>query len=178
MIVILSLVALVASGLACGPTTAQPQAPPATVTPYVPDTTTAEPTAEPTAETAADPTDTPEPTATNTPQPPPPPTNTPEPVSEGPLSFDKIEWVHAWEPLEGGDRRVYLKVIIRGGAPPFTISHGANVHGTTSEREYIVDRTWSTCNAAMIERITVESADGQSYWDEYYIPVDRQPWCD
>jgi hypothetical protein len=82
--------------------------------------------------------------------------------------------VYSWEKQEDGVR-VVLEVIIIGGAPPFTVSHGPNVHGTTTGRTYYLDFDWGCGN--MAQSITVESSDGQKAKKDYWIGTDQQPWC-
>jgi hypothetical protein len=115
------------------------------------------------------------PPPTDTPEPPPPPTSTPEPVSEGVLDFVEPRWVHGWEPREGGVK-VYVKITITGGAPPFTIRHDVPVHGETMDREYIIDFEWAGCGS-ITHSVTVESADGQSLKKDYWLAGSEHPWC-
>jgi outer membrane biosynthesis protein TonB len=188
------------------PTAPQPLIPPPTVTPYVPPTppppqeTPPPPTEAPPQETppseqpAATETVPPPPPADTVPPPPPPsapppataaPTNTPEPTAtptqqagEGPLDFDPPQYVCDWE-KKGDDKvEVVLCINIRGGTPPFTISHGPTVQGTTSDRAYSFGFEWGSCKSAMVQSITVESSDGQKVKRDYYIPVDNMPWCE
>jgi hypothetical protein len=212
-LVILALVALVASGLACGlPTPTAVTRP--TVTPYVPatarpqDAPTSEPATDvpevteppsptdevpsPTDEEAPPPpatdapptaTDTPLPTDTSVPPPSPPPTVPPtptatptQPATVETLDFEPPQYVHAWEP-KGSTNKVVLKVDIVGGVPPFTVSHGPTVQGTTPDRVFFIEFEWGSCKSAMVQSITVESSDGQKVKKDYYIPVDRMPWC-
>jgi len=175
----LALVALVAVTLACNlPTPAGDQEPPATVTPFVPsdgpgpDDATQPP---PPADTPEPPPPTNPPLPTNTPLPP-APTDTPQPVSEGPLDFEEPRWIHAWEPAGGGQNLVTVKITIIGGAPPFTVSHGPNVVGTTSDRVYFIEFERGGCTG-ITQSITVASADGQSIKKDYWISTDDQPWC-
>jgi hypothetical protein len=105
------------------------------------------------------------------------PTRTPTRIpSEGALDFEPPLEVYHWSKI-GDTVRVVLRVAITGGTPPFTISHGPTVHGQTKGREYFLDFEWSSCKSPMAQSITVESADGQRVKKDYYIPVDRQPWC-
>lgn len=184
-LVILALTVLVASALACNfeeRTTEGTQGPVPTVTPYLvvspqsletPQAPLDTPTEETPSGEPATPTDTP--TPTNTPRP--PATSTPTiPPSEGPLDFEEPRWVHAWEYMEDGGVLVKLKIIIHGGAPPFTISHGGEVIGTTMQREYIFEFVRHGC-AGIPQTILVQSADGQSKSKDYWIGVELQPWC-
>ena len=137
------------------------------------------PDPQPEATVTPEPTDAPTPTPTTKPVPQPTakPTSTPTPtqgVSEGPLDFEPPRWVYSWEKQEDGVR-VVLEVIIIGGAPPFTVSHGPNVHGTTTGRTYYLDFDWGCGN--MAQSITVESSDGQKVKKDYWIGTDQQPWC-
>ncbi|MBE9507596.1 MAG: hypothetical protein IMY86_06050 [Chloroflexi bacterium] len=188
----LAFVVLVASGLACSvprPTSA-PQAPPATVTPYIPVTTPPQETqpSPPTDTTpgATLPSEPPEataspepPAATNTP---PPPTNTPPPPvpttppSGGPLDFDPPTQLHSWESMPDGRKKVVLLIHITGGTPPFTIKHDGNVAGEASGWDYPLEFFVSGCTG-IVHNITVESADGQSVSHDYMISTDQQPWC-
>lgn len=187
--VLLASAALVASVLACNPpnSTSAPQPPPATVTPYVPATASSQETQPPPATIppqaaspeATSPSETP--AATDTPQ----PTNTPrpaatakptQPVSAGPLDFDPPTWIHSWEPLADGGVKAVIRIIIVGGAPPFTISHGPSVVGQTMQREYLIEFIRHGCSG-IPQSITVESADGQSVKKDYWIGADQQPWC-
>ena len=201
---VLAFVVLIVGILACGPptpTVPQPLVPPPTVTPYVPPTPPSQPTTQPTTE--APPQETPpsdQPAATDTvppptdtlpPPPPPPPataepTNTPEPtatetptqtVSEGPLNFDPPQHICDWE-KQGDTNKVVLCIDIRGGTPPFTISHGPTVQGETSDRSYRIEFEWGSCKSAMVQSITVESSDGQKVKKDYFISVDNMPWCE
>lgn len=203
--ILIALVVLVASGLACNPPTPVPVIP--TVTPYVPATAEAQdaPTAEsptdvpeateateppsPTEEESPPPTDAPPPTDTATPIPPTsvpptsvPPTATPKPTATqtpeagGQLDFEPPQSVYDWEKV-GDTNKVVLRVDIVGGAPPFTVSHGPTVQGTTSDRVYLIEFEWSSCKSAMVQSITVESSDGQKVKKDYFVPVALMPWC-
>jgi outer membrane biosynthesis protein TonB len=208
ILIAVALVALVASGLACGlPTPTVTTRP--TVTPYVP--ATAEPQDAPTPESPTDvpeateaveateppppteeeappPTDTPQPSDTPTPAPPTPvpptsapsatlePTATHTPETAAPLDFEPPQYVDSWE-KKGDTNTVALRVNIVGGAPPFTISHGPTIQGTTSDRTYLIEFDWSSCKSAMVQSITVESSDGQTVKKDYFIPVELMPWC-
>lgn len=202
-LIILAIVALMASSLACNPPTPTVIRP--TVTPYVPATavpqdappsdsptdvpeaTEATEDPEPTKEEAPTSTDAPPPT--NTPAPPTPvpatsvpstattePTATHTPEASGPLDFEPPTGVDSWE-KKGDTNKVVLKVNISGGVPPFTISHGGNVDGTTPTRVYLLEFEWSACKSAMVQSITVESSDGQTVTKNYFIPVSAMPWC-
>ncbi|MFL7794064.1 MAG: hypothetical protein AB8I69_18125 [Anaerolineae bacterium] len=191
--IILALVILVASALACNPPTPAPVH--STVTPYVPATAkpqdappeeaTKEPGATevppPTSEdvpTATDtpPTDTPSPTLPPTPAPPTAPPEPTAPATVGTLNFEPPQFIDSWEP-KGSSYKVVLRVDIVGGVPPFTVSHGPTVQGTTSNRVFYIEFEWGSCKSAMVQSITVESSDGQSIKKDYYIPVERMPWC-
>lgn len=203
-LVILALGALVASGLACGLPTPTAATPP-TVTPYVP--ATAEPQGAPTSEPPTDvpeateppspteeaapsmATEEPLPTSTSTPIPPTPipptpiptvpptPTTTPtQPATVETLNFEPPQYVDSWEP-QGSTNKVVLRVDIVGGVPPFTVSHGPTVQGTTSDRVFFIEFEWASCKSAMVQSITVESSDGQKVKKDYWIPVERMPWC-
>jgi hypothetical protein len=114
--------------------------------------------------TPAPPSATPEPAATNTPE------------AAGKLDFEPPQYVESWE-KKGDTNKVVLRVDIVGGAPPFTVSHGGNVDGTTSSRVYLIEFEWSACKSAMVQSITVKSSDGQEVKKDYYIPVSLMPWC-
>jgi hypothetical protein len=108
-----------------------------------------------------------------------PPTEPPaptEPATVGALNFEPPQFIDSWEP-QGSSNKVVLRVDIVGGVPPFTVSHGGNVDGTTSTRVYLIEFEWGSCKSAMVQSITVESSDGQSVKKDYYVPVERMPWC-
>jgi len=194
-LVYLAFIALVAGSLACNaPTPAPSQAPFPTATPQalstVPPQETAlpEPTDTPTEETPmsdspgatetatteATPSATPTPQATT-----PTPTNTPTlPPSEGPLDFDPPTWIDSWEPLPDGRYKAVVIVHISGGAPPFTINHDhiETEDSPTSERDYNLTLLASGCGA-IVHNITVESADGQTASEDYWIGEEALPWC-
>jgi len=189
--IILALAILVASALACNPPTAEPIN--STVTPYVPatahsqDAPPGESTAVPEATAAPPPTSEEAPAATDAPPPtdtpPPPPTKVPPtappptaPATVGTLDFEPPQFIHAWEP-KGSTNKVVLKVDIVGGVPPFTVSHGPTVQGTTSDRVFLIEFEWNSCKSAMVQSITVSSSDGQTIKKDYFIPVERMPWC-
>jgi hypothetical protein len=205
--ILIALAALVASALACNPPTptllrptvtpyvpatveAQDAPPPESPTDVPQATEPPPPTEQPpsTEEEAPPPTDTPPPTETATPVPPTPvpPTSAPTATSEpaatstpettAPLDFEPPQYVHSWEE-KGGTNEVVLKVDIVGGVPPFTVSHGPTVQGTTSDRTYLIEFEWSACKSAMVQSITVESSDGQTVKKDYFIPVALMPWC-
>jgi hypothetical protein len=111
---------------------------------------------------------------TFTPVPTPVPTT---PVSEGPLDFDDPHWVHAWRPREGGGVWVTLKVIIRGGAPPFKVYCDGGLNGGSAEREYLLEFPAEGCGQ-IVHTITVDSADGQSKAKAFWLGGDQLPWCD
>jgi len=199
--ILIALVALVASSLACNPPTPTIIHP--TVTPYMPATAVPQdalppesPTDVPEAteqpvptEEGASPTDASPPTDTATPVPPTPvpptlapPTATPQPTATrtpettGPLDFEPPQGVESWE-KKGDTNKVVLKVNIVGGVPPFTVSHGPTVQGTTSDRVFLIEFEWAACKSAMVQSITVESSDSQSVTHNYFIPVAAMPWC-
>jgi hypothetical protein len=199
-LVILALVALVASGLACGlPTPTAVTRP--TVTPYVPatarpqDAPTSEPPTDvpeatealsPTAEEAPPPpatdapptaTDTLLPTDTSVPPPPPPPTVPPtptatptQPATVETLTFvDKGYEIVDWTPLPAKEWEGHLKLIFRGGQPPYTSSIG---HRDPQEENYHYFRYAACKNAAV--RADVWSADGQHVDRNIWVEA---PWC-
>jgi len=181
----LALVALVASALACNPPDQMgPRSAPGTVTPYVP--VTSQPTAPPGAEaTELPPSATeivPSPTATEAPLPTATPTSippTPVPALKptvAPLDFAPPQYVDSWE-KKGTTNKVVLKVEIVGGVPPFTVSHGPTVQGTTMNRVFYIEFEWASCKSAIVQSITVESSDGQKVKKDYFIPVANMPWC-
>jgi hypothetical protein len=178
-----ALLLLTLAALACNAPSAEPTVGP-TVTPFVPPAEETETEPAPT-EPPEEPTSTPDPeeptetipsatttpTATVTSEP-----ITPEPTtapSEGPLNFAIPSTLSDYQPTGEGDYRVTLVIEISGGAPPFTVRHDLEAFETT-EREYPIVFRHSGCSA-IIHTITVESADGQSATQDYYIPV---PWCD
>jgi hypothetical protein len=186
VLIVLAVAALVAGILACNPPEPTgPKPAPDTVTPYVPATAQsqdASPSEQPTGE--GEPTQaSAEPTETFTPSPPPAtstsaPTRTPTPpVSEGPLDFEEPRWVHAWEQQAGGGVLVTVKVKIIGGAPPFTVYYDGGFHGESREREYLLDFPAQGCGQ-IVHTITVESADGQSKTDDFWLGGDLLLWCD
>jgi hypothetical protein len=183
VLIVLAVTALAVSSLACNPPKPTgPKPPPDTVTPYAPATAQSQeapspepPTDVPTAatDTPVAPTETPTPPATSTSA----PTKTPTPpVSEGPLDFEEPRWVHAWEPREGGGILVTVKVKIIGGAPPFTIDFDGGFHDKTTEREYLLQFAAEGCGQ-IVHTITVESADGQSKTDDFWLGGDLLLWC-
>lgn len=174
------------------PTDAAPADPTTPVEPSTaPETTEAPPPTdtEPPESTATDTppppppaTDTPKPTATNAPPPPPPATNTPKPTATTeatlpPLNFEPPTGVDSWEDKGGGTYKVVLRVDIVGGVPPFTVSHGPTVQGTTEERVFFIEFDWGSCKSAMVQSITVASSDGQEIKKNYFIAVANMPWC-
>lgn len=186
----IALVSLAVAALACNvPTPTVLPSPSPTVTPYIAATSPAEtvpagptetqppPATEPSPEATA----MPSPTATETPRPPSPTpqptsTKTPRPVNEGPLDFAPPTWVHSWEAQTDGSIKIVLKIMITGGAPPFTIRHEHNVVGQTWAREYYLTLFRTGC-AGIAYNITVQSADGQTISKDYWIGVEQQPWC-
>lgn len=200
--ILIALVALVASSLACNPPTPTIIHP--TVTPYVPATAVPQDAPPPESSTevpeateqpmptegeVSPPTDAPPPTDTATPVPPTPipptpvpPSATPEPAATntpgaaGKLDFEPPQYVESWE-KKGDTNKVVLRVDIVGGVPPFTVSHGPTVQGTTSNRVYLIEFEWAACKSAMVQSITVKSSDGQEIKKDYFIPVSLMPWC-
>ncbi len=189
VLIVLAVAALVAGILACNPPEPTgPKPAPDTVTPYVPATAQsqdASPSEQPSdAPGEGEPTQvSAEPAETSMPSPPPAtstsaPTSTPTPpVSEGPLDFEEPRWVHAWEHHAGGGVLVTVKVKIIGGAPPFTVYYDGGFHGESREREYLLDFPAQGCGQ-IVHTITVESADGQSKTDDFWLGGDLLPWCD
>ncbi|MGQ9687123.1 MAG: hypothetical protein ACUVT2_12575, partial [Thiobacillaceae bacterium] len=113
---------------------------------------------------------TPGPTAT--PAPAPTDTDTPAP-SAGPLSFPEPTRLDAWRDVGGGNYECTIIVHISGGGPPFKVYHDSVVSTSgTDQRDYPLVFTAAGCS--IVHTITVESADGQRYADDYYIP---SPWC-
>jgi len=195
----LALIGLVASILACNApeqVTPVPQAPPPTMTPYVPVTlspqeTVLPPLTEPPQETAPPPPTKPPtkpPTETLLPTPtqwfPPTYTPTPEvtqltatptlttPVSTGPLDFSEPTMLDHWQPLSDGEYECKIILYITGGAPPYTVHHDLDVF-TTLETNPAIIFTARGCGG-LVHTIIVESADGQSVKHKYWIPP---PWC-
>jgi hypothetical protein len=191
--IVLGVATLVVSALACNPPGAtRPKPPLDTVTPYALATaqpqdapTSAPPTDAPSESVPTDapsaptdtpnaPTETPTPPATSTSA----PTRTPTPpVSEGPLDFEEPRWVQAWEPRAEGGVLVTVKVQIIGGAPPFMVYLDGGRHGESAAREYLLDFPSAGCGQ-IVHTITVESADGQSKTDDFWLGGDLLPWCD
>jgi hypothetical protein len=189
-LIFIAAISLLASVLACNPPEPTgPKPAPDTVTPYVP--ATARPQDAPSPESSdtpseGAPTDVPAdsadtPTETFTPPPAtstPAPTKTPTPpVSEGPLDFEEPRWVHAWERREGGGVWVTVKVKIIGGAPPLTIYFDGGPHDETTERDYLLKFPAEGCGQ-IVHTITVESADGQSKTDDFWLGGELLLWCD
>lgn len=168
---------LIVATLACNIPERQTEEPPPTVTPFVPqevDPTDEPPPSEPTE--SVDPTEGPPP-PTNTSEPaattePPPPTATTEAVSAGPLEFPMPTSAESVESLGNGKYMVTFMVRISGGAPPFTIIHQDVGTYVSSGREYPLSKEWGC--GAMTGNVRVESADGQTYSQDYYIPDN---WC-
>jgi hypothetical protein len=188
-LIVIAAISLLASVLACNPPEPTgPKPAPDTVTPYVPATAQSQDAPSPespdtpgeSAPTDA-PADSDTPTETFTPPPAtstPAPTKTPTPpVSEGPLDFEEPRWVHAWERREGGGVWVTVKVKIIGGAPPFTISIDSGFHDETTERNYLLKFPAEGCGQ-IVHTITVESADGQSKTDDFWLGGELLLWCD
>jgi hypothetical protein len=63
---------------------------------------------------------------------------------------------------------------ISGGAPPYTVYHDQGLVTTTWKTDPAIIFQARACNA-LVHTITVESADGQTARNKYWIPV---PWCD
>ena len=167
---------IVVAALACNAPDREPEEAPPTVTPFVPQEAPAtteppEPTESvaPPQESPAPPTDTPEPAATPEP---PPPTATTEVESAGPLFFPMPNSAASVEPLGNGKYMVTFTVHIEGGAPPFTVIHQDVGSYVTSEREYNLAKEWGC--GAMTGNIRVNSADGQTYSQDYFVP---DTWC-
>jgi len=178
---VLALVGLLASVLACNMPTSTVQAPPLTTMPDIPSTlppqetvplapTETRPEAAPTS-TSQTSTETPAPTETE-----PLPTTTPvptPPLSTGPLDFPIPTVLDHWRPLDDGEYEATIILRITGGAPPYTIRHDLDVF-TTWETNPAVVFTARGCTG-LVHTLTVGSADGQSVKHEYWIPA---PWCD
>jgi hypothetical protein len=178
---VLALVGLVASILACNAPTATPQGPSPNATPGItatappqemppPSPTQVSPEATPTPVPPA-PTETPTPTETAL-----PPETTPRPTppaSAGPLDFAVPTRLDSWRSLPDGTQEATIILHITGGAPPYTIHHDLDVF-TTWEADPAIVFEAQGCSA-LVHTIIVESADGQSVTKEYYIPV---PWCE
>jgi len=177
---VMALVLVALAVLACNAPGGQPtQAPPPTVTPFVPQgaetpasppPTEPSPTPEVPSPTLPPPTPTPEVSPTS-----PPPTPTPPPVSAGPLDFPEPTTIDGYQALPDGGNEVTIIIHITGGAPPFTIHHDVDVFETW-ERDYPLVFRHDGCTA-IVHTITVESADGQTVSHDYWIPVEALPWC-
>ena len=63
---------------------------------------------------------------------------------------------------------------ISGGAPPYTVHHDQDLVTTTWKTDPAIVFQARACNA-LVHTIIVESADGQTARNKYWIPV---PWCD
>jgi hypothetical protein len=178
-LIVLTLIGLVASILACNAPTPTPE----DLSPT--GTTDVSPTSSPQDTTTPMPTETPpqpSPTpktqpSTETPTPTPSPTLTPTPtapVSTGPLDFPVPAALDHWRALENGEQEATIILHITGGAPPYTIYHDQTVVTTTWETAPAIVFQARGCSA-LVHTIIVESADGQSKKHDYWIPV---PWCD
>lgn len=175
-LMILALVGMVASTLACNAPTPTPQDQPPVETPDSSPVSSPQETAPPPTDTPSQPTFTPTPPAiTETPSPTPTPTETPtpEPVSTGPLDFPVPAALDHWRPLENGEQEATIILRISGGAPPYTIHHDQSITTTWETRPKIIFQAQGC--SALVHTIIVESADGQSVKHDYWIPV---PWCD
>jgi hypothetical protein len=175
--IVLAVVGLVVSSLACNAPTATPSVPPPSV---VPDTPTvsptqtspeATPTPLPPATTEAAATETPTPTETavpanTTPRPTPP-------ASTGPLDFAVPARLDSWRSLPDGTQEATINLHITGGAPPYTVHHDLDVFTTWEANPAIVFEAQGC--SALVHTIVVESADGQSVTHDYWI---RAPWCE
>ncbi len=183
--ILAGLAVLTLAALACNPSGARPTVappPPPTVTPFQPQQqvtpqlpSPAAPTpgggATPTSEQAS-----PTPQPTNTVAPPPPTAQPTTQPSAGPLDFEPPRWVESWEPYNG-QYRIWLRVRITGGAPPFKVIHQQQVvEEATWEREPVIPVIVAQCTG-IPANITVESADGQSVSKDYWIGEDQLPWC-
>jgi hypothetical protein len=196
--ILLAIVALVGSGVACAVPTPSVSPTLPDVTPFVPttplpetpepppteaDATEPPPTdAAPAEPTTADPTDvppptdteTPEPTATSTPEPPPPtatpkPTATPE-ITIGPLAIiDTGYELVDWEGLPSKEWEGHLRLKFTGGLPPYTSSIG---HRDPQEENLHYFR-YAACKGASL-RADVWSADGQHAHRDIWVEA---PWC-
>ena len=182
----LAFIGLVASILACNaPSQATPtsQAPPPSATSYVPTASPPQETALPTPTGTlpeATPTSAPSATTETTPTsvsataaPPPTATPTPTPpISAGPLDFIRPAGLDHWENLPDGRYECKIILQITGGAPPYTVHHDLDVFTTWESKPVIVFMAHGC--GAMVHTIKVESADGQTVADDYWI---SPPWC-
>jgi hypothetical protein len=182
---ILAIIGLVVSTLACNAPTPAPQAPSPIMTPETPSAAPAQetPLPPPTQAPTTTPTSVPPASAeTATPETPPPtetgtptaerPTPSP-PVSAGPLDFPVPAALDSWRSLPDGVQEATIILHITGGAPPYTIHHDLDVF-TTDQADPAIVFTARGCDA-LVHTIVVESADGQSVKQVYWI---RAPWCD
>jgi hypothetical protein len=94
------------------------------------------------------------------------------------LNFEPPVWVHAWEEQPDGQIKVVLMIHIEGGAPPFTIEHEHRVVSETSERDAPIEVMRGAGCSPMVYNITVRSSDGQTATEDYWIGIEKQPWCD
>lgn len=186
LVIVVALIGLVVSILACNaptptdqgpspgevvdpsPTSPPQEAPSPPPTTGVPVEDTATPTPLPPTET---PSPTPSPTPTPTEAPPPNPT---VPVSTGPLEFPVPWQLDHWRALENGEMEATIILHITGGAPPYTVYHDQGLVTTTWKTDPAIVFQARACNA-LVHTIIVESADGQTARNKYWIPA---PWCD
>jgi hypothetical protein len=181
--IVLVLVGLTASGLACNAPTPTPEASP-----------TRSPQETPTSlrtQTPLEGTSTPVSTATEgmTPASSPLPTVTPltptatitptetatptPPISTGPLDFPAPTRLDHWQALADSKYECQIILQITGGAPPYTVHHDLEVFETWQNRPALVF-TAHGCGA-IVHTIRVDSADGQTVTHDYYISA---PWCE
>ena len=186
--ILLAIVALIGSGVACAVPTATTVDQASTVTPYVPatppsDATRPSPTeaegGEPTPDQATEapqPTETEasKPAATNTPSPPlptatPKPTATPEATIEPLAIVDTGYELVDWQELPSIEWEGHLRIKFTGGVPPYTSSIG---HRDPQEENLHYFR-YAACKGASV-RADVWSADGQHAYRDIWVEA---PWC-
>jgi hypothetical protein len=178
--ILLALVGLVASGLACNAPTSAPEDSP---TETQQETPVSQETQTPPKVVV-----TPTPTATQEPPPSPSPlptvtpftstttitpTETTTPVSAGPLDFPAPTRLDNWQPLSDDRYECQIILQITGGAPPYIVHHDLEVFETWDNRPAIVF-TAHGCGA-IVHTIKIESADGQTVTHDYWISA---PWCE
>nr|HID12893.1 hypothetical protein [Anaerolineae bacterium] len=117
----------------------------------------------------------PTPTDTPTPVPPtetPPPPPRATPTSAGPLGFPEPRGLDHWQFLPDGGVQCKIILHITGGVPPYTVHHDLDVFTTWETDPELVFRA-EACDL-IVHTIKVESADGQTFSDDYAI---TPPWC-
>jgi len=107
-----------------------------------------------------------------------PPTETPRPqpratpTSVGPLYFPEPRGLDHWQFLPDGGVECKIILHITGGVPPYIVHHDVDTFTTWETDPEIVFRA-EACSL-IVHTIKVESADGQTFSDDYAI---TPPWC-